>query len=202
MAVKAENWLLVGYTSLKKLIAIDWINRILYWCDSGSDRIEYSKMDGSNRRLLVNIGLDQPRGLVIDPLSEHIYWTDWGASPKIEKMTLSGVNRHVIVNSSLRWPNGLTIDYVTRRLYWVDGGFGRIETSDLEGNERTVFLSVGQPFGITVYNDILYWTDWTTQSVASASADDNTTAYNVTDRLILPSNIHVVHPSMQPGSCK
>ena len=198
---KGRELVVSGLRSVEE-VAIDWINRILYWCDSGSDTIEYSKMDGSNRRLLLNTGLDQPRGLVIDPLSEHIYWTDWGASPKIEKMTLSGVNRHVIVNSSLRWPNGLTIDYVARRLYWVDGGFGRIETSDLEGNERTVFLSVRQPFGIAVYNDILYWTDWTTRSVASASADDNTTAYNVTSRLILPSNIHVVHPSMQPGPCK
>ena len=183
-------------------VAIDWINRILYWCSSGSDTIEYSGMDGSNRRLLLNAGLDQPRGLVVDPLSGHIYWTDWGAIPKIEKMTLSGINRHVIVNSSIRGPNGLTIDYVARRLYWVDAGYSRIETSDLEGNRRTVFLSVPRPFGMAVYNDIIYWTDWSTRSVASASADDNTTLYNITSGLIIPSNIHVIHPSMQPGACK
>ena len=183
-------------------VAIDWINRMLYWCDFGSNTIEYSKLDGSNRRLLLNTGLDQPRGLVIDPLSEQIYWTDWGVIPKIEKMALSGVNRHIIVNSGLYWPNGLTIDYVARRLYWVDAGFDRIETSDLEGNGRTVFLSVPHPFGIAVYNGILYWTDWITQSVASASADDNTTAYNVTSELLRPSNIHVVHPSLQPRTCK
>ena len=182
-------------------VAVDWINRKLYWCDRGSDTIEYSRLDGSNRRLLLNTGLDQPHGLVIDPLSGHIYWTDWGAVPKIEKMTLSGVNRHVIVNSSLQWPNGLTIDYVTRRLYWVDAGFDRIETSDLEGNKRTVFLSVPHPFGIAVYNNILYWTDWGIRSVASASADDNTTVYNLTTGLLRPSNIHVVHHSMQPGAC-
>ena len=183
-------------------VAIDWINRILYWCDFGSNTIEYSKLDGSNRRLLLSTGLDQPHGLVSDPLSGHIYWTDWGAIPKIEKMTLSGINRRVIVSSDLLWPIGLTIDYVTRRLYWVDAGLDKIETSDLEGNGRTVFLSVPHPFGIAVYSDILYWTDWATRSVASASSDDNTTSYNIASGLLRPSNIHVVHPSMQPGACK
>ena len=182
-------------------VAIDWINRKLYWCDFGSDTIEYSRLDGTNRTLLVNIGLDQPRGITIDPFSGHIYWTDWGVIPKIEKMTLSGENRHVIVNSGLFWPNILTIDFVTHRLYWVDAGFDKIESSDLEGNDRMVFLSVPHPFGITVYSGMLYWTDWATQSVVSASADDNTTSYNLTYGL-RPSNVHVVHYSTQPGACK
>ena len=65
---KGRELVVSGLRSVEE-VAIDWINRILYWCDSGSDAIEYSKMDGSNRRLLVNTGLDQPRGLLIDPLS-------------------------------------------------------------------------------------------------------------------------------------
>ena len=181
-------------------VAIDWISRKLYWCDFGNDTIEYSRLDGTDRTLLINTGLDQPRGLLIDPLSGHIYWTDWGAFPKIEKMTLSGSNRHEIVNSDLLWPNGLTIDYETSRLYWVDAGFDRIETSDLEGFGRTVFLSVPHPFGITVYNGILYWTDWQMRTVVSANSNDSTTLRNIT-RGLRPSNIHTVHSSMQPGAC-
>lgn len=182
-------------------VAIDWINRKLYWCDFGNDTIEYSNLDGTSRKVLVSTDLVQPRGLAIDPFFGYIYWTDWGNNSKIEKMTLSGRNRHVIVVSNFTWPNCLTIDFTTCRLYWVDARLDRIETSDLEGNERRVLLSAPHPFGITVYNGILYWTDWTTRSVASVSIDDSATSQNLTNAT-RPSNIHVVHHSLQLGACK
>ena len=184
-------------------VVIDWLNRTLYWCDFGNGRIEYSELDGTDRRLLLQLSAsnDQPRGMAIDPFDGYLYWTDWGSNPRIEKMKLSGENRHVIVSSNLIWPNGLTIDFTTSKLYWVDAAVDRIETSDLEGNGRTVFLSVPHPFGITVYNGYLYWTDWQTRAVASAHVDDNTTAQNITFGR-RPSNIHVVHYSLQPTACK
>ena len=180
-------------------VAVDWINRKLYWCDFGSDVIEYSNLDGTNRRLLVNLDLDKPRGLVIDPFFEHIYWTDWGVNPKIEKMTLSGRHRRVIITDLLE-PNCLTIDYTTCKLYWA--GENKVETSDLEGNGRRSLFESPNPFGVTVYNGILYWTDWRNDSIVSASIDDSTTVKNLTNGLLRPSNIHVVHYSMQPGACK
>ena len=199
------NELIVSGLVNPEEVAVDWINRKLYWCDFGSNTIEYSELDGTDRKLLLqllNVRIDQPRGLAIDPFTGHIYWTDWGLNPRIEKITLSRENRHVIVTSNLYWPNILTIDFTTSRLYWVDARFDRIETSDLEGNGRRVLLSVPHPFGITVYNGIIYWTDWVTESVASASVDDSTTAQNITVGLLKPSNIHVVHHSIQPGACK
>ena len=182
-------------------VAIDWINRKLYWCDFRHDIIGYSSLDGTNQGLLVNSDLDQPRGLVIDPFFGHIYWTDWGANPKIEKITLSGRNRHVIVSFNLLWPNCLTIDFATRKLYWVDAGYDTVETSDLEGVGRKILFGSPHPFGITVFNSILYWTDWTNDSIVSADINGGTTK-NITNELLRPSNIHVVHYSVQPGACK
>ena len=183
-------------------VAVDWINRKLYWCDFDHDEIEYSNLDGTNRRLLVSTNLDQPRGLVIDPFFGHIYWTDRGESPKIEKMTLSGELRHTIVAfNNLSSPNFLTIDYITCQLYWVDSYNDNIQTSDLEGLGRRTLFRSPIPLGIAVYNGILYWTDWTYDSIVTASISDNTTK-NLTSDLLRPSNIHVVHYSMQPGSCK
>ena len=184
-------------------VAVDWINRKLYWCDYGSDTIEYSNLDGSERIILLSTDIDQPRGLAVDPFFDYIYWTDWGDTPKIEKMTLSGRYRRVIVISNLLWPNCLTIDFMACRLYWVDAGYNTIETSDLEGIGRKILFSSPHPFGITVYNGILYWTDWTTESIVSANIDGDITAVtNLTDGLLRPSNIHVVHHSLQPGACK
>lgn len=48
-------------------IAVDWVGRHLYWCDSGSNTIEVSKLNGSHRSVLFSEDLDQPRGLVLDP---------------------------------------------------------------------------------------------------------------------------------------
>ena len=185
-------------------VAVDWINRKLYWCDFGSDTIEYSNLDGTDRRLLLSIGVDQPRGLAIDPFSGYIYWTDWGDAPKIEKMTLTGTNRQTIVNLNLGWPNILTIDYTTSKLYWVDALFDKVEMSDLDGTGRQVLYrgaAVPHPFGIAVYNGIVYLTDWVTRAVASGSTDGSAPISNITYG-IRPSNIHVVHHSLQPGACK
>jgi len=118
-------------------------------------------------------------------------------------MTLTGNNRHTIV-SNLGQPNGLTIDYATSKLYWVDTLSDKVEISDLEGRGRTTLysgISLPQPFGITVYNDLLYLTDWITRSVVSESTDGNAPLQNITFG-IRPSNIHVVHHSSQPGACK
>ena len=186
-------------------VAIDWINRKLYWCDFGSDTIEYSELDGTNRKLLLNTNIDQPRGLAIDPFSEYVYWTDWGNAPKIEKMTLTGRNRRVIVRSDLHWPNGLTIDFATSKLYWVDAWLDKVEVSDLEGRGRQILYSGGSvphPFGIAVYNGNLYFTDWSNRAVVLGSTDGSATLRNITTHGIRPSNIHVVHHSIQPGACK
>jgi len=49
-------------------IAIDWIARNLYWTDSGTDRIELSRLDGSSHKVLITEDLAEPRAIVLDPL--------------------------------------------------------------------------------------------------------------------------------------
>ena len=185
-------------------VVVDWINRKLYWCDAGTKTIEYSKLDGSGRMLLLNNGIDRPRGLAIDPFSGYIYWADWSASPKIERIKLSDSSTEIIIDSAIVWPSSLTIDYESSRLYWADAYLGRIEVSNLDGSERVVLYSrpsVPQPYGIAVHKGVLYWTDWKTRSVISANANDGTTIRNVTFG-VRPSGIHVIHHSKQPGACK
>lgn len=49
-------------------VAVDWIGRNLYWTDSGSDRIEVSRLDGMRRKTLFSSGLINPRGIAVDPV--------------------------------------------------------------------------------------------------------------------------------------
>lgn len=49
------------------------------------------------------------------------------------------------------WPNGLCIDYESRRLYWADAQLDRIETSDLQGNNRVQLVTqVPHVFGLAL----------------------------------------------------
>lgn len=48
-------------------LAIDWINDKLYWTDTGYKTIEVSELDGSNNMDVVDVGLNEPRAIGLDP---------------------------------------------------------------------------------------------------------------------------------------
>ena len=47
-------------------LAIDYLGRNIYWTDTGTNRIEVGKLDGTGRKLLIQDGLDEPRAIVLD----------------------------------------------------------------------------------------------------------------------------------------
>jgi len=49
-------------------IAIDWINRKMYWADTLNKRILVAELDGSKQAVLVDSGLGNPRAIAVDPL--------------------------------------------------------------------------------------------------------------------------------------
>ena len=88
-----------------------------------------------------------------------MYWTDVGTD-RIEKATMDGNSRTIIHSSSLSNALGLTLDYQSQTLYWSDYSYNRIETSDVNGlNRRTIVSNLRDPWGITFYAGVLYWTD-------------------------------------------
>ena len=46
---------------------MDWIAQNLYWTDTGTDRIEVARVNGSSRKVLISDGLEEPRALCLDP---------------------------------------------------------------------------------------------------------------------------------------
>jgi len=58
-------------------VAIDWISKNLYWTDSGTDRIEVSRLDGTHHKTLFSDDLVNPRAIVVDPVRGSVpYYTD------------------------------------------------------------------------------------------------------------------------------
>lgn len=53
-------------------IAVDWIARNLYWTDTGTDRIEVARLNGTSRRVLISDDLDEPRAIALDPVAGFV----------------------------------------------------------------------------------------------------------------------------------
>ena len=50
-------------------VAIDWIGRKMYWTTYQSETIEVATLDGKHRKVLINTGLEYPRGMAVDPIA-------------------------------------------------------------------------------------------------------------------------------------
>ena len=49
-------------------MAIDCVNKYIYWTDKKNGRIEMSRVDGSDRKLLFDRDVQYPRGITVDPV--------------------------------------------------------------------------------------------------------------------------------------
>ncbi|RXG71249.1 Low-density lipoprotein receptor-related protein 4 [Armadillidium vulgare] len=154
-------------------LAIDWINQKLYWTDDGTDRIEVSNLDGANRGILIWDGLDHPRDIVVNPAEGILFWSEWGSNASIERANMDGSERKSIATYNLTWPNGLAIDYEISRLFWLDAKYKVVESSDFDGQlRRKMFTNdLYHPFGLALYKDYIFWSDWETMGIYMADKD-------------------------------
>uniref|UniRef100_A0AAY4EDX2 EGF-like domain-containing protein n=1 Tax=Denticeps clupeoides TaxID=299321 RepID=A0AAY4EDX2_9TELE len=181
-------------------LACDWLGNKLYWTDSETNRIEVAELDGSLRKVLFWQDLDQPRAISLDPGRGYMYWTDWGEIPKIERAGMDGTCREIIIDNDIYWPNGLTLDYDEQKLYWADAKFNFIHRSNLDGSSREVVVrgELPHPFALTLYEDTLFWTDWTTHSVHSCNKHTGKGHREIHSNIFSPMDIHVFSQKRQP----
>ena len=52
-------------------LAYDWLTGNIYWLDSRLNILEVADRNGSNRIVLVNENVTQPRGLALDPMEGY-----------------------------------------------------------------------------------------------------------------------------------
>lgn len=148
-------------------LALDWVTQKLYWTDPGTLRIEVSDIDGTRRSLLIWQRLKKPRDIVVEPMDGLMFWSDWGSIPVIERAGMDGSERRALVTDNLKFPNGLAVDQKNSLLYFVDGGTKTLECVNFDGSGRKSVIKSGlvHPFGIDVFSNKVYWTDWDTQTI-------------------------------------
>ena len=82
----------------------------------------------------------------------------------------NGSDRGILASSDLSLPNMLAIDFKSNDLCWTDAGLHRIECSSLgDRSRRVVYTPASYPFGLAIQGDLLFWTDWQSNSVERVS---------------------------------
>ncbi|KAK9891601.1 hypothetical protein WA026_015561 [Henosepilachna vigintioctopunctata] len=149
-------------------ISVDWVSRNIYWTDSTKDTIDVASLDGKRRVTLINTDLVNPRGITVHPQRGKLFWSDWDRRrPKIEWANEDGSERAIFLEGdSVSLPNSLTIDFDTEELCFADAGTKKIECIQIDSRQkRTVATNCTYPFGITVNDRYIFWSDWITKRV-------------------------------------
>ncbi|XP_062895316.1 low-density lipoprotein receptor-related protein 1-like [Mobula hypostoma] len=149
----------------------------LYWTSYTTSTISRHSVDQSrpgafDRETVVTMsGEDHPRAFVLDECLNLMFWTNWNEQyPSIMRATLSGASVSVIIGTDIRTPNGLAIDHPSEKLYFSDATLDKIERCEYDGSNRKVILK-SEPvhsFGLAVYGNFIFWTDWVRRAVLRA----------------------------------
>ena len=128
-----------------------------------------------------------------------LYWTDIGTD-RIEKASMDGTSRTVLHSTGLSAVYALTLDYANQIIYWADFSNNRIEKSFTNGSNRVLVTSTGiiDPWAITFYDGILYWTDTNQNSLYKL----NLSTPSIVTRILSVGqdsfSIHVITEERQP----
>ena len=156
----------------------------LYWTDTGLNSIEVCELDGKNRKVLIWSGLDNPRAIAVYYTAGFLFWSDWGHNARIERSNMDGEERTTVVTENLAWPNGLSIDVEQGKIYWNDAKKKVIEFSDFDGRNRKVLVDkVEHPYGLTVLDNYVYWSDWQAKAILQVNKKDGSGKKVLVDKL-------------------
>uniref|UniRef100_A0A1I8Q5M8 Protein cueball n=1 Tax=Stomoxys calcitrans TaxID=35570 RepID=A0A1I8Q5M8_STOCA len=119
-------------------IGIDFCRRKLYWTNSNftNATIERIDLSGHNRKVIVSTDLYLPHGIVVDQLSDRIYWVvdQQGAHFTVESANLDGTDRRIVVKGINSTPFNLA---VTKDLiYWTDQRHNAVFTHTKVASEK------------------------------------------------------------------
>lgn len=170
----------------------------IYFSDNVMHHIAVCSNNGHFCAVLVTDEVHQPRGVALWPQRSQIFWTDWGRKPMIVRASMDGSNARPLVTAKIQWPNGIALDMYNDRVYWVDAKFATIESVRSDGTDRRTVLEdiLKHPYGLAIFEDSIYWSDWDTKSIHSCNKFTGKDHKVVTkDRTIYA--VHIYHSSKQ-----
>ncbi|GMR41891.1 hypothetical protein PMAYCL1PPCAC_12086, partial [Pristionchus mayeri] len=190
-------------------VAIDWIGgNILYTVRHPSPfpGIYLCKMNGLYCRRIIEgrVGANKRqnyRGLAVNPLKGLVAWIDVTEKEhQIMVANLDGSGVRSVVDHKLSYPSGITFDVIKNEIYFSDVDSKLIEKINLESGRRTTVLyPVNHPYDLAYFNNLIYWTEWGTETLKVASVGvQHSTPHLIHGFLQFPYGIALNHSLVQP----
>ncbi|XP_063677803.1 low-density lipoprotein receptor-related protein 2-like isoform X1 [Bolinopsis microptera] len=148
-------------------IAVDWINKKVYWVTANSGQLVASNYDGTNQATLLwrNVGWNL-RAVAVSPKSGYIFWSNCGADPHIGRANMDGSHPTFLIKESegdqIMEPTAMTVDQNTNHLYWIDAHYRTLHIMDFNGNDFSLQRSnihMISAWRMSLFEDSVYWVD-------------------------------------------
>ncbi|MXQ81573.1 hypothetical protein E5288_WYG011917 [Bos mutus] len=174
-------------------LSLDMLDKRLFW-------IQYHRGGGDPH--ICSCDYDGGSVLFSKYSLRRLFWTDIGINPRIESSSLQGSGRLVTASSDLVWHSGIAVDYLTDKLYWCSAKQSVIEMSNLDGSkcQRLPQKDVGHPFAVAVFEDHVWFSDWTMPSITRMNKRTGKNSVRLPGSMLKPSSLLVVHPLAKPGA--
>src|SRR5690348_2056582 len=124
----------------------------LFFLDLSAGRVLSVNPDGSDLKLIAEVGRSLPDGLTVDAAAAHLYWTNMGNlkanDGSIQRSDIDGKNRTTIVPPGGTFtPKQIQLDEQNGKLYWSDREGMRVMRANLDGSELETLVdtSAGDP---------------------------------------------------------
>ena len=156
MRANQLTFLAVAACTLLALAAGSAPGGMIYWTDSGTQKIQRAPADGGPVEDIVMDSL--PGGIAFDLLQGKMYWTSV-IGGTIKRTNLDGTGSETIVSGLIR-PRGIALGQDPSKIYWTEAHVStrRIQRANLDGTGvEQLVTENGYPYAIAVGSMRMYW---------------------------------------------
>lgn len=96
--------------NLPNAVALDFSlsDDVIFWSDLDRGHVMRATLSGSDVKVVVSTGIEEPGGLAVDWIHKKIVWTDAGRA-RIEVSDFSGKMRRVLVHEDIDKPRAIAV---------------------------------------------------------------------------------------------
>ncbi|HFA50119.1 MAG TPA: T9SS type A sorting domain-containing protein [Bacteroidetes bacterium] len=154
-----ERDTLLSFDGSSDGLAFDAASQAFYFTNGPQNAIMKMPAGAQSAEVIVS-GLELPEEIVIDPVNNKIYWSDWGQN-KIQRANMDGSGTEDIYQETSLHPKGLFLDTISQNLYFSQqsGVIAKIDLNTLIID--TITTASGVPTKIEVDMDTgkIYWSN-------------------------------------------
>ncbi|NP_001291525.1 vitellogenin receptor precursor [Solenopsis invicta] len=146
-------------------LAVDWITGNVYVNDNSHlNTIKVCNLEKGKCATLVKIQ-DKMKvaSVIVDSINRWLFWAEISLeadhpTSKICRTDMTGADMKIIA-SDLGFVRGMTIDHVKSKLYWSDDFYKTVESSNFDGSQRKVVLTLNMnhALSISIFEQSLYF---------------------------------------------